>query len=136
MIVHGGVLTIGTFDTPHIGHALLLKECSKYGHVTVGINSDKFVEEYKGNAPLFSWQERSQLIQALGYDTEINNSAGRELIDEIKPSILAIGSDWARRDYYKQIDVDQDYLDKHRITMIYIPRIGKYSSTEIKRRVS
>lgn len=64
-----------------------------------------------------------------------NDSAGRELIDLIKPDVLAIGSDWARKDYYAQIDVDQDYMDENRISMLYIPRVGTLSSTELKSRV-
>lgn len=128
------VLTIGTFDTPHLGHAILLKECEKLGRVYVGINTDEFVIKYKGKPPLYEQWERYNLITQLGYHCHLNNSAGRELIDLVRPDILAIGSDWARKDYYSQIDVDQDYLDENRITMVYIPRVGTLSSTELKSR--
>lgn len=129
------VLTIGTFDTPHMGHAYLFKECEKYGDVLiVGINTDKFVLEYKGAYPIYREFERLALIQALGYEAKANHSAGRELIDAVEPDVLAIGSDWARKDYYAQIDVDQDYMDRNRIAMVYIPRVGTLSSTELKNR--
>ena len=130
------VLTIGTFDTPHLGHAYLFKECERYGTLTVGVNSDEFVESYKGQRPIYEYGERTMLISSLGYQVLKNCSAGRELIDEVAPDVLAIGSDWAKKDYYAQIDVDQDYLDERRITMVYIPRLGTLSSTELKARTN
>jgi len=72
----------------------------------------------------------------LGYRTVKNESAGRELIELEKPDFLVIGSDWAVKDYYAQIDVTQDYLDENDITMVYVPYTRGISSTELKRRVS
>lgn len=119
-----------------MGHAYLFKECERYGDaVVVGINSDAFVEAYKGTKPTFTYRERADLIKALGYKVRINNSAGRELIMDIRPDVLAIGSDWATKDYYKQINVTQQFMDKLRIAMVYIPRVPGYSTTEIKSRV-
>lgn len=128
------VLTIGSFDTPHIGHAYLFRESERYGDLTVGVNSDEFIEKYKGKRPLYEYEERAYLISRLGYTVLKNESAGRELIEQVKPDVLTIGSDWARKDYYSQIDVDQDWLDERNITMIYIPRVPNMSSTDIKRR--
>lgn len=131
------VLTIGSWDTPHLGHAILLKECERYGdRVVVGVNSDEFIKDYKGSEPIYKYEERAALISRLGYEVLKNCSAGRELIEQVKPDVLAIGSDWARKDYYSQIDVDQDFLDEHQITMVYIPRAGSLSSTELKARTN
>lgn len=129
-------LTIGTFDTPHAGHAHLFKQCELYAdEVVVGVNSDEFVAEYKGQRPLFTYEERSSIISGLGYTVMKNSSAGRELIEEVEPDLLVIGSDWARRDYYAQIDVDQDFMDSMGIAMLYIPRNIDLSSSMIKDRV-
>ena len=87
------VLTIGTFDTPHIAHALLFKRCEQLGNLTVGVNSDEFIEKYKGKPPLFTFEERATLIARLGYKVLINTSAGAELIRQVNPDILVIGSD-------------------------------------------
>lgn len=100
----------------------------------MGVNSDDFVAKYKGKKPTYSYFERATLIQSLGYEVMPNLSAGQVLILTVKPNVLAIGSDWARKDYYAQIDVDQDFMDDHRITMVYIPRVGTLSSTELKNR--
>lgn len=128
------VLTIGTFDTPHMGHAAFLRQCEKYGEVIVGVNTDEFVIHYKGTRPMFDLIERETLISKLGYPTHPNPSAGQELIRRVMPDVIAVGSDWARKDYLKQIDVTQDWLDLHDISVIYIPYTQGISSTELKKR--
>lgn len=129
------VLTIGTFDLFHYGHLNLLQQCAELGDVTVGVNSDEFVEQYKGAAPVQSYDERCRMIDELGYYTKINASAGKELIERTSPDILAIGSDWATKDYLKQIDVTQEWLDEQGIMLLYIPYTKGISSTELKRRI-
>jgi bifunctional ADP-heptose synthase (sugar kinase/adenylyltransferase) len=81
--------------------------------------------------------ERMHSISRLGYEVSMNESAGRELIDEFQPDILTVGSDWARKDYLSQIDVTQDWLDERHIILAYIPYVQTLpiSSSEIKRRV-
>lgn len=130
------LLTLGTFDTPHMGHAIFLRRCERFAdRVVVGVNSDEFVESFKGVRPVYGWEERATLIRDLGYEVVSNPSAGREVIGRVKPDVLAIGSDWARRDYYAQIDVDQDWLDLRGITMVYIPYTPGISSTDLKERL-
>jgi cytidyltransferase-like protein len=128
-------LTIGTFAVPHLGHAAFLRRCEAFGQLTVGVNSDRFVEEYRGIAPPFDQDERMTLIGALGYGTALNDGPGRALILEQRPDVLAIGTDWARRDYLAQIAMTQDELDAAGVTVAYVPMrpIG-ISSTEIARR--
>lgn len=129
------LLTLGTFDTPHMGHACFLKYCERYGEVVVGLNSDEFVLEYKKEKPVFSYEERGNILSGLGYKVVKNNSAGRECIIKEQPDILAIGSDWARKDYYNQIDVTQDFLDRNNIQMLYIPYTQGISTTLLKERL-
>lgn len=131
------LLTIGTFDTPHMGHAAFLRRCEEFAEeVMVGVNTDEFVLRYKGVAPIYDYDERASMVESLGYDTYPNNSAGRELILELMPDVLAIGSDWARKDYYAQIAVDQDLLDTLDISMLYVPYTHGISSTQLKERLS
>lgn len=130
------ILTIGSFDTPHLGHAILFQRCQELGNLTVGVNSDEFIEAYKGKRPLYTYEERATLISKLGYTVMKNDSAGRELINQVQPDIIVIGSDWATRDYLAQIDVNQDYLDENNISLLYVPYTQGISSTDIKRRAS
>lgn len=128
------VLTIGSFDILHSGHISLLQTCKKLGKLTVGVNSDAFMESYKGT-PVMNEEERLHALKLLGYTVLLNHSAGRELIDEVKPDLIAIGSDWARKDYLSQIDVTWDYLDENKIGLVYLPRVTDISTTQIKQRI-
>lgn len=129
------VLTIGTFDCTHIGHAHLFRFCEQFGKVIVGVNSDEFVEKYKKRSTLFTYDERAELIERLGYTVVKNDSAGKELIDQVKPDFIIIGSDWLRKDYLSQIDVTPNYLDLHNISLVYTPYFKGISTTDIKERV-
>jgi hypothetical protein len=51
------------------------------------------------------------------------------------PDLIVIGSDWARRDYYAQMQFDQDWLDERGIGLVYIPYTQGISSTAIKERL-
>ena len=131
------VLTIGSFSVPHIGHAAFLRACEAFGQVIVGVNSDAFIGTYKGIAPAFDQSERMELIRSLGYRVVLNDGPGRELIYEVHPDILVVGTDWARKDYLHQIDMTQDELDELVITLAYVPmRPLGISSTEVLRRCS
>jgi cytidyltransferase-like protein len=130
------VLTIGTFDILHWGHLDFLRQCSRFGDVVVGVNTDDFVTTFK-REPIMKTYERCHAVRAAGYSVRENDSPGRELIEKEEPDVLAVGSDWARKDYMKQIDVTQDWLDEHHIMLLYIPYVQKIpiSSSEIKRRI-
>jgi glycerol-3-phosphate cytidylyltransferase len=137
------VFTAGTFDLPHSGHVNFLRECAKIGSVTVAINTDEFIAEYKGKLPVMSYSERSAVIAELrSVDLVIPNWGDANcaaVVDEENQiesiDILAIGSDWARKDYYKQMGFTQDWLDERGISLLYIPYTAGISSTEIKKRL-
>ncbi len=133
------IYTGGTFDLFHAGHINFLKRCSELGEVCVSLNTDEFIASYKGKPPVLSYQDRFEVLAACRYvDWIIPNEGGSDSKPSIlsaKPDIIAIGSDWARKDYYKQMGFDQDWLDDHRISLMYIPYTAGISSTEIKRRM-
>jgi glycerol-3-phosphate cytidylyltransferase len=133
------VYTGGTFDLFHAGHAAFLKRCSELGKVVVSLNTDEFIEAYKGKSPVLSYKDRLAVLASCRYvDRVIPNEGGADSkpsILKVMPDIIAIGTDWARRDYYKQMQFDQDWLDEHGISLIYIPYTAGISSTEIKRRM-
>ena len=61
---HKIVLTSGTFDIIHIGHAQYLEAASRYGDfLVVGVDSDEKVRQKKGdNRPVVSESERLQML--------------------------------------------------------------------------
>ena len=129
------VLTLGTFDIPHMGHAIFLKRCAALGDLTVGVNSDEFVEEFKGSRPVFSWAERCRLLQLMGYQVRMNRSAGAELIYAVQPDLLVVGTDWTTKTYYNQIDISQNGLDVLGVTLLFMGYQSIISTTKIKERL-
>jgi len=133
--------TGGTFDLFHAGHVEFLRKCSEIAdEVIVSLNSDQFIEKYKGKPPVMTYRERREVLNACKYvDAVVLNTGGADskpAIDGVKPNIIAIGSDWARRDYHAQMQFDQDWLDERGISLIYIPYTDGISSTDIKSRLS
>lgn len=132
------VYTGGTFDLFHAGHVNFLKRCSEIGSVTVGLNTDEFIHLYKGKYPWMSYSERRAVLEACRWvDEVVPNKWGKDsrpTILDAQPDIVAIGSDWARKDYYKQMMFDQDWLDENNIMLLYIPYTSGISTTELKER--
>ena len=132
------VYTGGTFDLFHAGHVNFLKRCSEIGSVTVGLNTDEFIYLYKGKYPWMSYSERRAVLEACRWvDEVVPNKWGKDsrpTILDVQPDIVAIGSDWARKDYYKQMMFDQDWLDENNIMLLYIPYTSGISTTELKER--
>lgn len=132
--------TGGTFDLFHSGHVNFLKHCKKLSHtVIVCLNTDEFIEEYKGKKPIVSYQDRFEVLASCRYvDSVIPNFGGvdsKPCILSVKPNIIAVGDDWAKKDYYKQMSFTQQWLDDNDITLIYIPYKQGISSTLLKSKI-
>jgi len=133
------VYTGGTFDLIHSGHANFLAKCAELGRVVVSLNTDEFIAAYKGRPPVMSFAERKAVLEAFTAVSEVIPNRGgadsKQAISESQPDIIAIGSDWARKDYYKQMGFSQDWLDERGISLIYIPYTAGISTTELKKRM-
>ena len=133
------IYTGGTFDLYHAGHANFLDKCAQLGRVYVSLNTDEFIEAYKGKPPVMTYAEREAVLRAsravFGVIPNYGGKDSKVAITQVQPDIIAIGSDWARKDYYKQMGFTQDWLDKQGISLMYIPYTAGISSTEVKRRL-
>lgn len=133
------VYTGGTFDTFHSGHVNFLRRCAQLGDVWVSLNTDEFIEAYKGKPPVMSFQERADVLMGcrhvVGVVPNMDGADSRTAIETVGPDIIVIGSDWARRDYYAQMGFTQDWLDARGIMLAYVPYTRGISSTLIKERL-
>lgn len=131
--------TGGTFDILHAGHIHFLRQCAKLGKVTVALNTDAFVKRYKKHATVYNYEERERQLLSLEYvEKVIPNRFGEDskpTILKVAPDFIVIGSDWAKKDYYKQMNFTQDWLDERDITLLYTPYYEGISSTDIKHRL-
>jgi glycerol-3-phosphate cytidylyltransferase len=157
------VLTVGTFDLPHTGHLRLFSKCRKLadlltedeskwnymeagtivlgrkGQVIIGLNSDTFVYRYKGKFPIYRYEERYKILSEFkDVDRVIINDEYtlQSMLAKEKPDFLVVGSDWASKDYYKQIGVTEQWLDQHKITLCYVEYTQGVSTTQLKERIS
>lgn len=139
----GIVYTGGTFDLFHAGHVAFLRSCKriagKDGRVVVSLNTDDFIAAYKGKPPIMSFDERKAVLMACRYvDSVVANVGGEDskpAIENVLPDFIVIGDDWARKDYYAQMQFTQDWLDGNKIQLIYVPYTIGVSSTNIKARI-
>lgn len=138
------VLTVGTFDLFHAAHAELLAQCRKLvgdGRVVVGLNTDAFVRSYKHRTPVCTYDERAAVLRACRHvDEVVQNTYGADskpLIEQVRPDFLAIGVDWAGKDYYRQMALTQAWLDERGITLLYVPHAWSDSitATDIRQRI-
>lgn len=128
-------LTIGAFDPVHADHVALFRRCADLGSVLVGVNSDKFYRFYRGKDPVFTCEERMAMVVATGYAAIMNDGAGRELIESVRPYYLVVGNDWLEHEYLKQIDVTTADLQRWGVTMVFTPRGTNISGTELRERL-
>lgn len=132
--------TGGTFDLFHYGHINFLSKCKNVADkVVVALNTDEFVSEFK-KSPIMNYEERRLSLSYCQYVDEIVPHAfgkdSKPTILSVKPDIIAVGDDWAHKDYYQQMSFTQEWLDQNSMTLIYIPYTKGISTSEIKARIN
>jgi len=134
------VYTGGTFDLFHRGHVNFLKQCKEIGdYIVVSLNTDDFIYRYKGKYPIMNYEERRDVLLGCRYvDEVISNTDGEDskpAILTINPKFVIIGSDWAKKDYYGQMNFTQQWLDDNGIILVYLPYTENISTTLIKEKL-
>lgn len=133
--------TGGTFDLFHFGHASFLEKCRKISDkVVVSLNTDEFIKKFKGSYPIMNYSEREKSLMYCQFvDSVIPNISSEDSkpsILSVNPNIIAIGDDWAHKDYFSQMQFTQQWLDEKGIVLTYIPYTKGISTTEIKQRLN
>ena len=86
-----------------------------------------------------TYAEREQSLRDCKYvHTVVPNSGGADskpTILQVNPDIIAIGTDWAKKDYYKQMQFTQEWLDDNDILLVYLAYTEGISTTELKKRI-
>ena len=129
------VLTMGTFDLLHIGHIELFSYGKQFGELVIGLNTDEFVRQYKGELPVQNYDKRyDNIVRFIGIVPIENDSAGRELIESIEPDCIIVGMDWHEAGYLKQTDLTNEFLNDNNILLIYAPRTSGISSSTLREK--
>ncbi len=100
------VMVFGAFDGFHPGHLDFFKQAKKYGdYLIVSVGTDKNVEKIKGKKPLFTQDERLELISNLKIVDRVVIGAVDNFYLEIQiqgPDVICLGYDqWAKEEEVK-----------------------------------
>src|SRR3954454_21199723 len=94
------VITFGTFDVLHVGHVRGLNRAAAYGtRLVVGVSSDALNFSKKGRNPVFTEDERIEIVSNLKvvHDVFVEESLElkRDYVQKYGADVLVMGDDWA-----------------------------------------
>ncbi len=135
----------GSFDLFHRGHARLLARARRIADMTddprliVGVISDEAYQRNRGYASTQSEEVRADWISDLGIADEVHlvdNLNTKDDLEIFEVDIVIVGSDWAKKELYRQYDLTQEWLDGYGIELLYVPYTEGISSTQIKKEMN
>lgn len=120
------VVTFGTFDVFHVGHLRLLQRAAALGdRLVVGVSADGLNIAKKGRPPVFSQDERLEIVAALAVVDDVFVEESLELKRDYLlaqgASVLAMGDDWKGR-----FDEVSDIVE-----VVYLARTPSVSTTAL-----
>ena len=120
------VITFGTFDVFHVGHVRVLNRSAALGdRLVVGVSSDNLNFAKKGRNPVFSQDERLEIVANVkavdAVFIEESLEQKRDYVLAHKADILVMGDDWQGKfDFLSDI-----------CQVVYLPRTPSVSTTAI-----
>ena len=118
------VITFGTFDVFHVGHIRVLQRAAALGdRLVVGVSADALNIAKKGRAPVYSQDERMEIVSSLRVVDEVfveeSLELKRDYILEHGADVLVMGDDWEGK-----FDWVSDVCE-----VVYLPRTPSVSTT-------
>jgi len=125
------VITFGTFDVLHVGHVRVLNRAAELGdRLVVGVSSDALNFSKKGRNPVFTQDERLEIVANIkvvdAVFVEESLELKRDYVVEHQADILVMGDDWSGK---------FDFL-ADACKVIYLPRTPSVSTTAIIEHIS
>jgi choline-phosphate cytidylyltransferase len=125
------VMTFGTFDVFHVGHLRVIQRAASFGdRLVVGVSADALNVSKKGRAPVFSQDERLEIVAALkpvdAVFVEESLELKREYLLEHHADVLVMGDDWAGK-----FDEFEDICEVR-----YLSRTPAISTTALIEKIS
>ncbi len=96
------VITFGTFDVFHVGHLRVIQRAAGFGdRLVVGVSADALNLRKKDRLPVFSEDERMEIVAALKPVDEVfleeSLEQKREYVLRYDAQVLVMGDDWKGR---------------------------------------
>jgi glycerol-3-phosphate cytidylyltransferase len=124
------VMTFGTFDIFHLGHLKILQRAKEFGdHLVVGVSTDSLNFSKKKRYPVYTQEERMEIISSIRYVDDVFLEESLELkrhyLKKFKADILVMGDDWTGR-----FDEFNDICQ-----VKYLPRTPSISTTAVIEKI-
>ena len=124
-------------DILHSAHINILKKAKKFGHVVVGLLTDKAISEYK-QLPLLNYTERYKILEGVRYIDKIVKQDTWDYTNNIikyDPDFFIHGDDWKIGIQKNQRKKVIKYLKKNKGKLIELPFTKNISSSEVKNKI-
>ncbi|MHB1349600.1 MAG: adenylyltransferase/cytidyltransferase family protein [Desulfobulbaceae bacterium] len=124
------IITFGTFDVFHVGHLRILQRAKELGdYLIVGVSTDALNFSKKNKYPVYSQEERREIIENIRFVDEVfyehSLENKRNYLIEYKADILVMGDDWQGK--------FDEFSDICRV--VYLPRTPSISTTELIEKI-
>jgi rfaE bifunctional protein nucleotidyltransferase chain/domain len=129
------VLTNGVFELMHVGHTRCLEDARSRGDfLVVAVNSDESAERLKGKGrPVVPADERMEVLAGLGfvdYVTTFDEDTADKLIEQLRPSLYAKGSDYTIKTL-----PERDTLKRLDLKAVFVGDKKSHSSTKLLQKI-
>ena len=124
------IITFGTFDVFHLGHLRILQRARKLGNrLIVGISTDALNFSKKGRYPVYSQEERMEIVASICYVDKVFYEESLEqkgdYLKKYQADILVMGDNWQGKfDHFRDI-----------CEVIYLPRTPSILTTEVIEKI-
>lgn len=124
------VITFGTFDVFHVGHLRILERARASGdRLVVGVSTDQLNIAKKGRPPVYTQDERTEILRALrcvdAVFLEESLEQKADYIRDYSADVLVMGDDWKGK--FDELSTLCE--------IIYLTRTPAISTTEVIEKI-
>ena len=128
--------TCSAFDLLHAGHVQMLREAKEHcDYLRVGLQLDPSLDRPEKNSPVQSVVERYTQLRAVRYVDEIIPYVSEKDLEDIlsmyEIDIRFLGDEYKEKDF-----TGKDICKKRGISLYFNKRDHRFSSSDLRRRIS
>lgn len=126
----------GVFDLFHVGHLNILRRArARCEHLVVGVASDEYVGALKGSTPVIPFDERLDIVSAIGIVDEVivDHDEDKTLAWQRRHfDVIFKGDDWRGAPKGRRLEADMRSLG---VDVVYFPYTSHTSSAMLRARL-
>ena len=122
----------GAFEIVNAGHIKVFEFCKQQGDkLIVGLNTNELLRDYKKREPVFPFEEKKLLIEAIRYVDEVvpaPSFSPLELLKSLDIDVYCIAEEW-RTSKAEEID----FMLSHGKEIVFVPDFGLTRTSAVKK---